>query len=367
MSRRRRSAYLGATVLMSGIMSACGESAAPGAPEPNELSCVIPIDQIFDGGPGKDGIPALNDPRLVDAAASDLEYLRDDDRVIGLLWNGQAIAVPHNVGWWHEIVNLDLDGLLVAVSFCPLTGSSMAFDRAPADGATFGVSGLLYQNNLIMYDRNQPESLWPQMARGARCGERSGSSLNMVPVIEMTWAGWRGLYPETQVVPGADGLGRDYAMYPYGSYDVVGNDDLLFPLPNVDRRRPLKERVLGIPEANGEVGIAFPFGELAKAGLVAAIHYDAGDDGMVVFWDGLVQGAMAFRPAAGGQALNFEVRSGAIEDRETGSTWSIDGHARSGPLQGERLEPVAEAYVAFWFAWAAFHGNADLWTEAGIS
>ncbi|MGH7502454.1 MAG: DUF3179 domain-containing protein [Longimicrobiales bacterium] len=358
----------GSVLLASLLVFACGEPDAPAGIETgSNLTCTIPRNQIFDGGPGKDGIPALENPPLVGADEPGLEYLENDDRVIGLLWNGQAIAVPHNIGWWHEIVNLDLDGLQVAVTFCPLTGSSLAFDRGAADGATFGVSGLLYQNNMIMYDRNQPESLWPQMTRGARCGARSGAGLTMIPIVEMRWAAWRGLHPNTLVVSGDLDLGRDYRLYPYGSYDEPGNTQLLFPLDNVDRRRAMKERVLGIPSEGGDGGIAFPFDELALLGAAAVIEHVMDGEDIVILWDGFGKAAMAYRPRAAGQTLTLEVRQGAIEDRETRSSWDVDGVSRSGPLLGERLEPVAEAYVSFWFAWAAFHTGTKLWTGDGVS
>jgi len=356
-----------ALALISALTFGCGSSESPSSVDVADLSCVIPAGQIFDGGPGKDGIPALSNPELVTADGPGLEYLSDDDRVIGLLWNGDAIAIPHNIGWWHEIVNLDLEGLRLAVTFCPLTGSSLAFDRAAVGGATFGVSGLLFRNNLIMYDRNNPESLWPQMARGARCGARTGAGLDMIPVIEMTWAGWRTLHPETRVVSGANGLNRNYTVYPYGSYDVVGNDQLLFPMESVDRTRPLKERVLGIPADDGSGGIAFPFGELAKVGGVAVVEYRGPVGDVVVLWDAHAEAAMAFRPVAAGQTLSLEARDGTIVDVETGSTWGVDGLARSGPLTGDRLVPVNEAYVAFWFAWAAFNDGTATWTAPRAS
>ena len=367
MMRPSRYAAVGMALLTIAGLAACEEADSPSAVESGSLSCTIPSSQIFDGGPGKDGIPALENPPLVGAEDPALDYLKTDDRVIGLLWDGQAIAIPHNIGWWHEIVNLDLDGLQVAVTFCPLTGSSLAFDRSHAGGATFGVSGLLYQNNLIMYDRNRPESLWPQMARGARCGARTGADLPMVPVIEMRWAGWRSLHPDTRVVSGDLEFRRDYTVYPYGSYDDVENDQLLFPIENVDRRRPLKERVLGIPSTDGDSGIAFPFNELLRLGSAAVVPWNINGDDIVILWDGPAMAAMAFRPVAAGQRLTFDVRHGAIEDRETRSTWDVDGIARSGELRGERLEPVAEAHVAFWCAWAAFHAGTRLWTEAGVS
>ena len=354
-----------AAALTSSVLAlgACGEPSGLDT-DLGSIACSIPIEQIFDGGPGKDGIPALADPDLVAADDPEVDYIRDSDRVIGIVWNGATIAVPLNVGWWHEIVNFDLAGLNVAVTHCPLTGSSLAFDRGPAGGATFGVSGLLYQNNLVMYDRNQPESLWPQLARGARCGARDGTALDMVPVIEMTWAGWRSLQPDTRVVAGPFRAGR-YLEYPYGSYDQLDDESLLFPVLGLDRRRPLKERVLGVPDGAG--GIAFPFLALDSLGPVAAVtHEPPGAEQYVVLWDRTRQSAMAYRPRSGGRSLTLEIRDGAIIDDETGSVWDVDGVARSGILAGQSLEPVAEAHVAFWFGWTAFNRQTRLWT-GGVS
>ncbi len=322
-------------------------------------ACSIPASEIFNGGPGKDGIPALTNPRLVGPEDSEASYLRNEDRVMGFMAGDQVLAIPLNILWWHEIVNLDLPGLRVAVTHCPLTGSSMIFDRAAVAGAELGVSGLLFQNNLIMYDRTSAESLWPQMMRGARCGPASGTTLPMAPVMEMTWEGWRTLHPETRVVSSATGFSRDYRVYPYGDYGRVGNNQLLFPMSEaVDRRRPLKERVLGVPA--GEGGRAYPFGELASLGVTAVVQRE--ED--AVFWDGLREAAMAFRTTLGGNTLTFSLVGGKIVDQETGSVWRVDGEAVSGPLAGQRLTPVSDAYVAYWFAWAAFHPETELWSAS---
>ncbi|MBI4408356.1 MAG: DUF3179 domain-containing protein [Gemmatimonadetes bacterium] len=335
----------------------------PGGGPQSSAECSIPQSAIFDGGPGKDGIPALTDPEFVPAESPRASYLRDADRVIGVVIGGEPLAIPLNIGWWHEIVNLDRGGLQLAVTYCPLTGSSIAFDRTPLGGGAFGVSGLLYLNNLIMYDRTSSESLWPQMLRQAGCGPRNGTRLSHYPVIEMSWAGWKSLYPNTLVIGSATGYSRNYRSNPYGSYDQLNNRDLLFPIPRVDTRRPLKERVLGIPgEAGG--GIAFPYGALDAGAAVRAVHATAAGGAVVVFWDRSRQAAMAFRPLAEGRRLSFEARDGRLVDVETGSTWQVDGRAVTGPLAGQRLEPVAEAFVAFWFGWAAFHPDTRLWTGA---
>ena len=325
-------------------------------PEPTG-TCIVPTDLFADGGVGKDGIPALTNPTLVEADRAG--YLTDDSRVIGLVIDGSAIAVPHNILWWHEIVNFRFSRSL-AVTYCPLTGSSMAFNRLSSGGGEFGVSGLLFQNNLTMYDRTARESLWPQMNRQAACGPRVGTRLEMFPIIEMTWAGWKALHPDTKVISSNTGHQRNYTPdgYPYGSYELPHNPTLLYPIPLDERRLP-KERVLGIPDLDG--GIAFPFFALDEAGPVRAVHETVGGEPIVVFWDRERIGAMAYRPFAEGQALTFEARDDRLIDVETGSEWRLDGLAVAGPLLGAQLEPVAEAYVAFWFAWAAFQPQTRLW------
>ena len=196
---------LTAAGLLLGALACSDTGASLGNAKVSDLNCSIPNSQIKSGGPGKDGIPALSNPEFVFPDEPGAAYLREGDRVVGIMIDDQAFAIPLNIFWWHEIVNLSgLDTHLV-VSHCPLTGSSLAFDRGPADDAEFGVSGLLYQNNLIMYDRNGPESLWPQMLRGARCGDRNGTELSMVPIVEMTWGGWTTLHPGTWVVSSQTG------------------------------------------------------------------------------------------------------------------------------------------------------------------
>lgn len=360
---------------------ACGDDtpnlATPGpdpeSPPSASSICSIPDELIVSGGPPPDGIPALLNPDLLDKDHPDNGYLLDDDRVIGLELDGMVIAVPHNIGWVHEIVNLEVNGRPIAITHCPLTGSSLAFDRGPADGVRFGVSGFLYQNNLVMFDdqgSGQEASLWPQMSRGARCGVRDGTALPMIPIVEMTWAGWRSLHPETQVIAGTFGP-SDYHQsgYPYGgNLDLNSapwfNGDRFF-IRAIDRRRPLKERVLGVSDDEG--GIAFPFGELDALGPAAAVRSTLADGSpFIVLWDREYQAAMAYRPVVGGDPLTLEVQDGVIVDVETGSTWEVDGRARSGPLEGKQLEPVAEAYMAFWFAWAAFQPSAQIWSEDAV-
>lgn len=340
---------------------ACSEDTLGlGTAPDDEFVCDLDARFLADGGVGRDGIPALSNPTFVDVdpVVPENAYAKEDDRIIGVLLSSGWVAIPHNIMWVHEIVNLD-DGM--AVTYCPLTGSAMAFSRASVGGAELGVSGLLYQANLIMYDRNQPdESLWPQMWGEARCGPRSGAQLDRLPVVEMTLAAWKELHPDSKMVGLTAGLadwGR-YARNPYGShYDDPDNADFLgYPIPLDDGRRPPKERVLGFPD-DGSGPVAFPFSDMAGVGMRAVFPLTWDGREIVVFWDGEAQAAAAYEAAVGVNPASFTATQEGFVDSETGSVWGVDGSVVSGPLAEttRRLRPIAEAYVAFWGAWAAFH------------
>lgn len=326
---------------------------------PITLECSIPLADVHRGAI-RGAIPALVDPTIGFFGEPGIEYLEDEMRVVGLMLDGVPVAVPHPILWWHEIVNFETEDGAIAVTHCPLTGSTLAFDRGAVDDAAFEVSGLLYQNNLMMVDlSDEQESFWPQMARGARCGPRDRQALPMVPVVETTWKAWRAMNPTTRAVSRFTGHSADYDIYPYGDYDREDNPTTLFPISTLDERRPAKELALGIPDGDG--GTVFPLGELAEVGAKAVIPgLDSGGE-YVVFYDDAARGAMAYRPRAGGGALTFRYLDRAIVDDQTGSTWEVDGHAVTGPLQGQRLEPVAEAFVAFWFAWPLFYPDVRVW------
>ncbi len=358
-------ALMPASVMASLVMlTACSDDRVGPGLDLSELGCSLDAAYFASGGVGRDAIPALvNPPMTTPENATGLDYLEDVDRVVGVLVDGEPIAVPLNILYHHEIVNFDGETENIAVTYCPLTGSSLAFDRASVNGAEFGVSGLLYQSNLIMYDRVSEESLWPQMFAGARCGPKDGQAVARAFSIETTWAGWQALYPATRVLTSATGHVRDYTSLgnPYRIYE--GTNNWWFPIPSGDSRLPSKERVLGIPDGS-EGGVAFGFGDLADAfGDLGVSTATVGGESVVVFWDGDKVAAGAFLPVVDGQPATFEVGPNGIVDVETGSTWTVDGSARTGPLAGTRLEPHPDAYTAFWRAWRAFNRLTDLWQE----
>jgi len=357
-------------------LAACDDTTAPQTefyPRLDREECDLPQEfllSVLD----QDAIPSIDDPVFVDADDVFADYLAPEDRVIGLTVSGQAYAVPHNVLWHHEIVNFDSDIGPIAVTYCPLTGSSMAFNRADAENAEFGVSGFLFQNNLVMYDRRTPSSVWVQMQGNAACGPAEGTELSQWPVVEMRWSAWRALHPET-VVLGQDQnmeIARDYSAvnYPYGDYEDYGNDEFLYParMPELDRRRPVKERVLGVPAAGNDLPVAFPFDALtALEGRRQVVSFVHGGEESVVLWDDEVRGGMAYRARTlTREPVELAPAGDGFVDEATGSVFSVDGRGLSGPLADDELVPIRDAYVAFWGAWAAFQPDTELW-EAGAS
>ncbi|MFO7923591.1 MAG: DUF3179 domain-containing protein, partial [Bacteroidales bacterium] len=203
---------------------------------------LVPDNEIFDGGPGKDGIPALNDPQFTDP--HEAAYLSDDDLVLGFVQDGIARAYPHNILDWHEIVNDSYNDMQMAVIYCPLTGTGVGWDREiNGNITTFGVSGLLYNSNIIPYDR-ETDSNWSQMLLKAVNGPLKGTPAETFNLIETRWDTWISMYPETRVLSEQTGHNRNYSRYPYGDYKT--NNTLVFPVNNEDDRLHRKERVLGI-------------------------------------------------------------------------------------------------------------------------
>jgi len=327
-------------IFLALVSIACGEG----------RTCLIDESQLVSGGPGLDGIPALNNPAVVSGRDAD-SFLAPDALVLGVVAGGEARAYPHPIFWWHEIVNDVLGGVPLVVSYCPLTGSGLVYDPV-IDGQLldFGVSG---------FDR-ATESLWSQMRVQSICGSFSGTTPTLLPVVQSTWEAWKALYPDTTVVSFATGFPRDYNQYPYGNYDLIGDTSLLFPQSVIDDRRPLKELVLGISE--GQVSRAYPYGTL---GPRAAVNDVVGQRAVLVLFDEGAQMAVAFDRDVEGQRLSFDIAGEPadfpfrVRDRESGSLWDLTGVAREGPLVGARLEPVA-AYSAMWFAWAAFQSGTEL-------
>jgi uncharacterized protein DUF3179 len=338
-------------------VASCGDGAGPvgsGVADDGDRFCTIGQDdivRILD----PDEIPALTNPTFVAPGSPETDYLTPESRVVGLVLDGEALAVPLGILRYHEIVNLDRGNEQVAVSYSPGTGSSRTFDRSAIVGAEFGVSGLLMRNNLLLYNRGDDKaSLFLQMRGRAVCGPLGRLRLGVSTVAswEMRWDAWLRLFPGTRVVSRETGFERAYDINPNAEYDRIDNPDRLVSVP-LDPRRPPKELVLGLP-TEGDDGPAFPF-EAMKASEREVFTARRQSRDVVVFWDRSAEAATAFYTMLDGVELTFEVAADGYRDLETGSVWRLDGRAVVGANAGRRLEPFADAFVAFWFAWADFY------------
>jgi len=202
----------------------------------NLIKRTIDLDKILDGGPGKDGIPAIHNPMFIPLVKAKLK-----DDVLGVLIESRGAIryYPYNILVWHEIVNDSFGGMDIAVTFCPLCGSGIVFNRR-VEGQTlrFGVSGKLYESNLLMYD-DQTESLWSQSRGEAVVGDYTGTKLELVKMQLLLFKELKSKYPQAEILSEKTGHSRDYSFYPYGNYNE--SDDLYFPVSVQDKRFPAKE------------------------------------------------------------------------------------------------------------------------------
>ncbi len=222
-------------------------------------NATIPSDQIMQGGPPKDGIPAISNPKLVTADQAD--HVNANDRIVGITLDGIAKAYPVSILNWHEIVNDEINDQAFAITYCPLCGTAVAFDANINGKVTeFGVSGLLYNSDVLLYDRNT-ESLWSQISSNAVAGKLVGTKLKRIPISHTTWQDWSSKHPDTLVLSDDTGYSRNYARNPYAGYEE--SRSLFFAVSNraPDTYHP-KELVVGL-DIDG-VYKAYPFIELEK-------------------------------------------------------------------------------------------------------
>lgn len=312
---------------------------------------------VSSGGPPKDGIPPIDNPQFVSAEAAD--YLRPDDIVFGLDHQGVVKAYPQRVLVWHEIANDRVGGKRLSVTYCPLTGSPIAFEAPAAGNAeTLGTSGNLVNSNLLMYDRGS-DSRWPQILGTAIQGRRCGQVLAEVPLVWTTWGQWKARHPETLALTTQTGFVRDYNRDPYGVYtpdpDGYYTDPAVwFPLMNRSDRFHAKKVFLGVKMGGQQ--LAIPRAEFRSQGVR---DVTLGGVPLVVFYDEGLDVLRAFRREVEGTTLGFELRDGAIVDGESGSVWSPEGVGQEGSYQGVALAP-ASAFTVMWFAWFAFYPDTQV-------
>jgi hypothetical protein len=329
----------------------------------------VDLDEIMSGGVPRDGIPPIDDPKFISFFEAD-EWLAGNEPVIAFEIDGDARAYPLQILTWHEIVNDEVGGMPVAVTFCPLCNAAIAFERELDDLGVlrFGVSGLLRFSDLIMWD-DQTQSFWQQMTGEAIVGELTGRELTMLPAVIVSYENFKQTHPDGVVLSRDTGHSRNYGVNPYLGYDDVSQSPFLFRGPRDERRLPM-ERVLTL--IVNDDAIAFPYEYLQQHPVV---YETVGGEDVVVFWQPGVASALdqqqiagsrdvgaaaAFSPVLDGQVLTFVTEDGRIVDEETGSEWNVLGLAIDGPLAGSRLEEYVNG-THFWFAWAAFQPETRVW------
>jgi len=273
----------------------------------------IPVNEIKQGGPPRDGIPSIDNPRFNTASQAD-NWLNDDDRILAIEHNGKAKAYPIRILVYHEIANDKINGKPIVVSYCPLCGTGMIFDANVAGSVKeFGVSGLLYNSDVLMYDR-QTESLWSQIEMTAVSGRLKGTELKPLPMEHTTWGAWKEKHPNSLVLSRDTGFRRNYNRTPYPGYE--SSSRVFFPVAHQNSDYHPKEWVVGV-ELNGEAK-AYPFKELKKANT-------------------------PFDDTVGGKEITIHF------DKSSNSAFVTE-------KDGEKIPSL----MAYWFAWHTFHPNAKV-------
>jgi hypothetical protein len=251
--------------------------AGPGQEPFDVTRHVIRLDDIQSGGPPKNGIPALDHPDFVSASEAD-RTLKEGDMILGVEFTGVAKAYPVRILNWHEVVNDNVGDQPVLISWCPLCGSGLAYNPvAEGHRYTFGVSGLLYRQNLLLFD-HKTESLWSQLRGQAVTGPLAGTSLRLLPITMTTWRSWKAQHTRTLVLSFQTGYKRDYARDPYRDW--------------------LLDRRMALVLSNGGQTKIYPYSELKKAG--PSLQDEIGGHSFTICFDANQQSVTV-------QALGYDV------------------------------------------------------------
>jgi hypothetical protein len=298
---------------------------------------------------GKDCIPSLEFPEKSEINGDNLEYLRDDDLIAGV-WDGvNYIAYPHPILNWHEVVNEDG----YCISFCPITGSAVHF----SSDSEFGVSGLLYNSNLIMYDRDS-DSYWQQMMLKSVAGDLKGTSLKILPILETTWKNWKLLFPSTKVLNSNTDLVKKYSEFDY-SNDKISDQKIdagyiPIPISQRDNRLPLRERILTIID-NKDV-VAIPISDYFEPTILSFEINNVKYTSIISEKDNI---AIVFKTDRIVAISEWNIQNGEIliTDIKTGDKWNILGFPTN---NNHSALKIANSYIAYWFAVAAIHPQVEI-------
>ena len=333
----------------------------------------IDLSTLMSGGPPKDGIPSVDNPSFVSVGEAS-NWVSPEEPVILLEHKGTARAYPLQILTHHEIVNDRVAGTPVAVTFCPLCYSALVFERTlDGEPVEFGVSGLLRNSDLVMYDR-KTETLWQQLTGKAIVGDLAGRTLTQIPSQIVSFRQFGETHPDGAVLSRDTGHDRPYGRNPYAGYDDIDNKPFAYRGPTDDRLPPMA-KVVAV--TIGDRYTAYPH---SKTETTRVLHDTVAGRPLAVFH---APGAVSALDAAeiaesketgstgvfdrrvDGRTLTFSyVDDGRFEDEDTESTWTVTGKAVDGPLEGTQLDRVQHGDY-FAFAWFAFRPDAALYGAGG--
>ena len=308
-------------------------------------------------GASTDGIASIDDPQFT--SINNIGFMNDGDLLAVVKIDGEVRAYPYRIMDYHEIVNDRVNNTSFAFTYCPLTGTAICWNREiEGDVTEFGVSGLLYNNNLIPYDR-KTQSLWSQMQTRSIAEERAGTQLENFDVVETSWKTFKAIYPDAKVLSSQTGYNFGYGSSQrlYGDYRN-DNNRILFDLTFLDDRLPAKKLVHGIIGEDSH--LAIPVGDFGSQ--VRVVEDEVKGEPVIIAGTANQHLVTSFYNDFNGNQLTFTPVQGelpVIMEDNLGNRWNVFGEAVSGPNQGAQLEPT-ESYNAFWFAWGAFWNNTEI-------
>ena len=316
---------------------------------------IIPQNEVFDGGVGKDGIPSIDNPQFATFSEGQTRASYLDALVVGIVVDGVAKAYPHPILDWHEIVNDEIGSASVAITYCPLTGTAVGWNRMVNNQVTeFGVSGLLYNTNLMPYDR-RTDSTWSQQRLDCVNGDLIGEQIEVVPVVETTLSTWLDTYPDSEILTEDTGINRDYGRYPYGDY-ITNNSRLLFPISDMDNRLPAKERVLGVFDDSGQVK-GYPFDRSSSETEVILDNFNG--ESFVIARNTARNFIVAFENP-GNLTFTASQDFPAVLEDENGGLYDITGQLISNSAGQSSELVIAKSFIGYWFSWGTFYQDLEL-------
>ncbi len=280
------------------------------------LKYIVDPREIRGGGPPKDGIPSIDNPKYVSVQDAD-EWIQDNELGLAIIHNGVKRFYPLQIMVWHEIVNDEIDGDPILITYCPLCGSGIAYiPEVDGEIVEFGTSGKLWNSNLVMYDR-KTDSYWSQIDGISIVGERTGDQLEAISIDTVVWRDWKAAHEDSEVLSQDTGYTRAYGRDPYGNY--YEDSFLIFPVDNQDNRIHAKTVIFGI-------NVDGAFKAYQEDDIIAAGSFEDEVNGRTI---------VVNRDSAG--IVTFI-------DKQSG------------------VEYVKER--DFWFAWYAFHPDTGLYEQA---